>query len=47
MLMGKNRGQLQEAPGKMKELGQSQKDVQLWMFLVMKEKSFAVKNNIP
>ena len=33
------------APERRKELGQSRNDTQLWMCLVVKVKSFAVKNN--
>ena len=43
-LIGKSRGQLQIAPVRMKQLGQSRNDTQLW--LVVKVKSDAVKNNI-
>ena len=46
MLPGKSRGQLLIAPERMKQLGQSRKDAQLWMCLVVKVKSDAVKNNI-
>ena len=35
-----------KAPGRMKQLGQSGKDTQLWMCLVVKLKSNAVNNNI-
>ena len=34
------------APERMKQLGQSGNDAQLWMCLVVKVKSNAVKNNI-
>ena len=34
------------APEKMKRLSQSENDAQLWICLVMKVKSNAVKNNI-
>ena len=44
--MGKSRGQLLTAPERMKQLGQSRNDVQLWMCPVVKVKSNAVKNNI-
>ena len=44
--MGKSRGQLLIAPERMKQLGQSRNDVPLWMCLVVKVKSNAVKNNI-
>ena len=46
MLLGKSRGQLLIAPERMKQLGQSKNDAQLWMCLVVKIKSNAVKNNI-
>jgi hypothetical protein len=46
MLLGRSRGQLLIAPIRMKQLGQSRNDAQLWMCLVMKGKSDAVKNNI-
>ena len=46
MLLGKNRGQLLVAPERMKQLGQSQNDAQLWMCLVVKVKSNAIINNI-
>ena len=46
MLLGKNRGQLPIAPGRMKWLGQTGNDTQLWMCLVVKVKSNDVKNNI-
>ena len=46
MLLGKNRGQLLIAPERMKQLDQSRNDAQLWMCLVMKVKSNAVKSNI-
>ena len=45
ILLGKNGGQLQRAPERMKHMGQSRNDVQLWMCLMMKVKSDAVKNN--
>ena len=45
-LLGKSGGQLLTAPERMKCLGQSGHDAQLWMWLVMKVKSEAVKNNI-
>ena len=41
MLLGKGGGQL--APGRMKRLGQSRNYTQLWMCVVMKIKSDAVK----
>ena len=46
MLLGKRGGQLLIAPERMKQLGQSRNDAQLWMCLVVKVKSNAVKNNI-
>ena len=45
MLLGKSGRQLQTAP-RMKQLGQSRNNTQLWMCLVVKVKSDAVKNNI-
>ena len=47
MLLENSRGQLLTAPERMKRLGQSRGDSQLWMCLVVKVKSDAVKNNIP
>ena len=46
VLLGKSRGQLRIAPERMKHLGQSRNDTQLWMCLGVKVKSDAVKNNI-
>ena len=46
MLLGKSGGQLLIAPERMKLLDQSRNDAQLWMCLVVKVKSDAVKNNI-
>ena len=46
MLLGKSRGQLLISLQRMKPLGQSRNDAQLWMCLVVKIKSSAVKNNI-
>ena len=46
MLWGKSRGQLLIAPERMKMLGQSRNDAQLWMCVVLKLKSDDVKNNI-
>jgi len=46
MLLGKSRGQLQIAPERMRWLDQSGNNAQLWMGLVVKVKSSAVKNNI-
>ena len=45
-LLEKSRGQLLIASGRMKKLGQSGNDVQLWMCLMVKVQSNAVKNNI-
>ena len=42
MLLGKSGGQLIIALERMKRLGQSKNDAQLWMCLVMKVKSNAV-----
>ena len=47
MLLGNSRGQLLIASERMKWLGQSKSDIQLWMCQVMKVKSKAVKNDIP
>ena len=46
MLLGKNRGQLLIAPERMKQLCQGGNDTQVWISLVMKIKSNAVKNCI-
>ena len=46
ILLRKSRGRLLIAPERMKWLGQSRNDAQLWMCLVVKIKSNAVKNNI-
>ena len=46
MLLGKSRGQLLLDPGRMKRLGQSGNDAQLWMCLMEKVSSDAIKNNI-
>ena len=43
ILLGKSKEIVSE---RMKRLGQSRNDVQLWMFLVVKFKSRALKNNI-
>ena len=43
MLLGKSR---EIAPEKMKGLGQSENYAQVWMCLVVKVKSDAIKNNI-
>ena len=45
MVLGKSRGRLRIAPERMKWLSQSRNDAQLWMCLVVKLKSDAVKNN--
>ena len=46
MLLGKSGGELLIAPERMKQLGQSRNDAQLWMCLVMKVKSDAAKNSV-
>ena len=46
MPLENSRGQLLTAPERMKWLGQTGNDTQLWMCLVVKVKSDAVKNNI-
>ena len=46
MLLEKTKGQLLIAPERMKQLSHSRNDAQLWMCLVVKVKSDAVKNNI-
>ena len=46
MLLGKSGGQLLTAPERMKQLGRSGNDTQLWMCLLVKVKSNAVKNDI-
>ena len=46
MLPRKSGGQLLIVPERMKQLGQSRTDAQLWMCLVMNVKSDAAKNNI-
>ena len=43
---GKEQRQLLTAPERMKELGQTRNDAQLWICLLVKVKSDAVKNNI-
>ena len=43
MLLGKSRGEALIAPERTKRLGQSGNDAKLWMCLVMKVKSDAVK----
>ena len=46
MLLGKSGGQLLVAPERMKWLGQSRNNAQLWMYLVVKVNYDAVRNNI-
>ena len=46
MPLENSRGQLLTAPERMKWLGQTGNDTQLWICLVVKVKSDAVKNNI-
>ena len=46
MLLGKSRGQLLIASERMKWFGQSRNNAQLWVCLVVKVKSNAVKKNI-
>ena len=46
MLLGKSRQQLLIVPERMKHLGQRRNDAQLWMCLVVKVESDAIKNNI-
>ena len=45
VLLGKSKGQLLIAPERKKRLGQSGNNAQLWMCLVVKVKSDAVKSN--
>ena len=45
MLLGKSKGKLPRAPERTKPLGQSGNDAQLWMCLVVKVKSDAVKKH--
>ena len=45
VLLGKSGGPILIAPARMKWLGQSGNDAQLWMCLVMKVKSNAIKNS--
>ena len=45
MPLENSRGQLLTAPERMKWLGQTGNDTQLWICLVVKVKSDAVKNN--
>ena len=46
MLLGKSRGQLLIVPERIEWLSQSRNDAQFWMYLAVKVKSHAVKNNI-
>ena len=46
ILLGKSRRQLLIAPGRMKHLGQSGNNAQLWMCLVVKVKSDAINNDV-
>ena len=46
MLLGKSGGQLLIALERMKQIGQSRQNDQLWMCLVMKVKFDVVKNSI-
>ena len=46
MLLGKSQGQLLEVEERMKQLGQCRNDTKLWMYLLVKVKSDAVKKNI-
>ena len=46
ILLGESRGQLLIAPERIKQLGQSRNDIQLWICLVLKVKSSAIKNSI-
>ena len=46
MLLGKSKGQLLIASERMRWIGQSGNDTQLWKDLVVKVKSDAVQNNI-
>ena len=46
MLLGKSRGQLLIVPERIRWLGQSRNDTQLWIYLVVKVKFHAVNNNI-
>ena len=45
-LLGKSRRELQIAPERMKQLGQSRNDARFWMCLVMKVKPNAAKNSM-
>ena len=46
MVLGKSKGQLLIAPERMKQFGQSRNNAQLWICLVVKVNSDAVKNTI-
>ena len=46
VILGKSKGQLLIAPERMKQLGQSRNDTQLWTCLVVKVKSDAIQNNM-
>ena len=46
MLLGKSKGQLTKSSEGMKGLGQSRNDAQLWIQLVVKVKSDAIKKCI-
>ena len=46
MLLRKSGSQLLVAPERVKWLGQSRNDAQLWIYLVVKVKSDALKNSI-
>ena len=46
MLLRKSGGQVLVAPVRLKQLGQSWNDAQLWMCLVVKVMSHTIKNNI-
>ena len=46
MLLEKSRRELQIAPERIKQLGQSRNNAQLWMCVVMKVKSDTAKNSI-
>ena len=43
-VLGKSRGQLLTAPERMKQQSQRENNMQSWMCLVVKVKSYAVKN---
>ena len=46
ILLGKSEGELLIAPERMKWMGQSGSNIQLWMCLVIKVKSYAAKKSI-